>query len=216
MENFLAVRVDSLVGRLYLNAPLSNSADTIPSSVPPFYLEAWSSLRLSAQCAVALLTFWGGKGFRLSNDGPKAKPGSNRKVKGQVLVPKTKKRSTRFQDRGQADYSSGIYKRESLFHILCRQGIPRLILRVVKERFCPGEGISNMAMQILNDFLNGQSNCRYNRSLWGGLEQANLYTDMFKRIATQAMKLMQQEKKVTLSKRAVRTAYVIKILCPSN
>jgi hypothetical protein len=53
-------------------------------------------------------------------------------------------------------------------------------------------------------------------SLCGGLEQANICPDMFKKIATQAMKLMQQEKKVTLSKRAVRTAYVINIFYPSN
>ncbi len=137
-------------------------------------------------------------------------------MKGQVLVPKRKKKSTRFQDRGQADYRSSIYKRESLFPILCCQGIPRLILRKVKERFCPGEGISNMAMQILNDFLNGQSSCRYNRIRCEGSEQANRYPDMFRQIATQAMKLMQQEKKATLSIRAVRTAYAMKIFHPSN
>jgi hypothetical protein len=131
-------------------------------------------------------------------------------------VPKRKKRSTRFQDRGQADYSSGIYKRESLFPILCCQGVPRLILRIVKKRFCPGEGISDMAMQILNDFLNGQSSCRYNRGACWGLEQANQHPDMFKQIATQAMKLMQQDKKVTLSARSVRTAYVTKIFSPSS
>ena len=73
-----------------------------------------------------------------------------------------------------------------------------------------------MAMQILNDFLNGQSSCQYNRGACWGLEQANRYPDMFKQIATQAMKLMQQDKKVTLSARSVRTAYVTKIFSPSS
>ena len=42
------------------------------------------------------------------------------------------------------------------------------------------------------------------------------YPDMFKQIATEAMKIMQQDKKVTLSTRAVRTAYVISLFRPSG
>jgi hypothetical protein len=60
-------------------------------------------------------------------------------------------------------------RRESLFSYHVVKELHKLILRIVKERFCPDEGISGMVMQILSNYLNGQSICRYIRESVRGL-----------------------------------------------
>jgi hypothetical protein len=85
-------------------------------------------------------------------------------VEGASSSTQGKKRSARFQDWGQVDYRNGM--RESLFSIHVVKELTRLILRIVKERFCPDEGISDMAIQILSNYLNQLSQWSVNLSIY--------------------------------------------------
>lgn len=97
------------------------------------------------------------KDFRLSKASPKAKPASNRRTKTQRSVLSKKRKATRIQERGRVDYKGAIWKGDYQSTPFVVTIELRLILRTVKEVFCPGTSISDMAMQIVNDFINGKS-----------------------------------------------------------
>jgi hypothetical protein len=70
-------------------------------------------------------------------------------------VPNKRRKAKKVQERGLANYKRAIYKGD----YMCRHALAiiksRLIIIAVKESHSPDKSISNMAMQIMNDFLNG-------------------------------------------------------------
>jgi hypothetical protein len=107
---------------------------------------------------------------RVANDRPKdsrlskARPNANwskstsyRRTTRPRSVPNKRRKAKRVQERGPANYKRAIYKGD----YMCSHALAiiesKLILIAVKEFHSPDESISNMAMQIMNDFINGQS-----------------------------------------------------------
>jgi hypothetical protein len=100
------------------------------------------------------------KDSRLSKAHPKAnwpKSTSYRRATRPRSVPNKRRKAKRVQERGLANYKRAIYKGD----YMCSHALAiiesRLILIAVKEFHSPDESISNLAMQIMNDFINGQS-----------------------------------------------------------
>lgn len=100
------------------------------------------------------------KDSRLSKTRSKAnkpKSTSYRRTTRPRSVPNKRRKAKRVQERGLANYKRAIYKGD----YMCSHALAiidsKLILSAVKEIHSRDESISNMAMQIMNDFINGQS-----------------------------------------------------------
>jgi hypothetical protein len=77
-------------------------------------------------------------------------------------VPNKRRKAKGVQEIGLANYKRAIYKGDYMCSYALAIIKSRLILIAVKEFHSPDKSISNMAMQIMNDFINGQSN----RPVW--------------------------------------------------